>query len=50
MEQFRSMFHKPVIYASWDWHNTVEDAMRHAGFASFEEQEQALEKQRSKSW
>jgi pyruvate,water dikinase len=50
MEQFRSMFHKPVIYASWDWHNTVEDAMHHAGFASFEEQEQALEKQRSKSW
>jgi pyruvate,water dikinase len=50
MEQFRSMFHKPVIYASWDWHHTVEDAMRHAGFASFEEQEEALEKQRAKTW
>jgi len=50
MEQFRSMFHKPVIYASWDWNNTVEDAMHHAGFASFEEQEKALEKQRSKKW
>ncbi|MUM78464.1 phosphoenolpyruvate synthase [Pseudodesulfovibrio sp. F-1] len=50
MEQFRSMFHKPVIYASWDWHHTVEDAMRHAGFVSFEEQEEALEVQRAKSW
>jgi pyruvate,water dikinase len=50
MEQFRSMFHKPVIYASWDWNHTVEDAMRHAGFDSFEEQEKALEKQRSKVW
>ncbi|MBG0789380.1 MAG: phosphoenolpyruvate synthase [Desulfovibrionaceae bacterium] len=50
MEQFRSVFHKPVIYASWDWHHTVEDAMRHAGFASFDEQEAALEKQRSKKW
>jgi len=50
MEQFRGMFHKPVIYASWDWHHTVEDAMRHAGFASFEEQEQALEVQRAKTW
>lgn len=50
MEQFRSIFHKPVIYASWDWHYTVQDAMRHAGFDSFEEQEAALEKQRSKKW
>jgi pyruvate,water dikinase len=50
MQQFRSMFHKPVIYASWEWHNTVEDAMHHAGFATFEEQEQALEAQRAKSW
>ncbi|MBI9078278.1 MAG: phosphoenolpyruvate synthase [Pseudodesulfovibrio sp.] len=50
MEQFRAMFHKPVIYASWDWNSTVEDAMHHAGFASFEEQEKALEKQRSKKW
>merc|ERR1711879_1089177 len=44
MEQFRGTFHKPVIYASWDWHHTVEDAMRHAGFDSFDEQEVALEK------
>ncbi|MEZ7195545.1 PEP/pyruvate-binding domain-containing protein [Pseudodesulfovibrio karagichevae] len=50
MEQFRATFHKPVIYASWDWHNTVADAMHHAGFATFEEQEAALEKQRKKQW
>jgi len=50
MEQFRAIFHKPVIYASWDWHNTVTDAMRHAGFDSFDEQEAALEEQRKKQW
>ncbi|MDD3313300.1 PEP/pyruvate-binding domain-containing protein [Pseudodesulfovibrio sp.] len=50
MQQFRSMFHKPVIYASWDWDYTVWDAMRHAGFESFDEQEAALAKQREKAW
>ncbi len=50
MDQFRSDFHKPVIYASWDWHNTVFDAMRHAGFDTFDEQEAALEEQRKKQW
>ena len=50
MQQFRAMFHKPVIYASWDWTYTVEDAMHHAGFASFDEQEAALEEQRKKQW
>lgn len=50
MEQFRGIFHKPVIYACWDWHHTVEDSMRHAGFNSFEEQEAALEEQRKKQW
>jgi pyruvate,water dikinase len=50
MEQFRAMFHKPVIYASWDWAYTVEDAMHHAGFTSFDEQEAALEAQRKKQW
>ena len=50
MEQFRAMFHKPVIYASWDWAYTVEDAMHHAGFVSFDEQEAALEEQRKKQW
>ncbi|CCH47658.1 PEP/pyruvate-binding domain-containing protein [Pseudodesulfovibrio piezophilus] len=50
MEQFRGTFHKPVIYASWNWDNTVADAMKHAGFDSFDEQEAALEVQRSKLW
>ena len=50
MQQFRSMFHKPVIYASWDWDYTVWDAMRHAGFETFDEQEAALKAQRSKKW
>ncbi|MEF2229527.1 MAG: PEP/pyruvate-binding domain-containing protein [Pseudodesulfovibrio sp.] len=50
MLQFRAMFHKPVIYASWDWDYTVWDAMRHAGFESFDEQEAALEVQRGKDW
>ena len=43
LESFRSMFHKPVIYATWDWSSTVEDALHQAGFASFEEQAAALE-------
>ncbi len=50
MEHFRAIFHKPVIYASWDWSHTVEDAMRHAGFASYEEQAKALEVKRSMKW
>lgn len=50
MLSFRGMFHKPVIYASWDWDHTVQDAMHHAGFAAFEEQEQALAAQRAKKW
>lgn len=48
MQQFRAKFHKPVIYASWDWESTVLDAMHQAGFSSFEEQEKALENQRKK--
>lgn len=43
METFRSIFHKPAIYAAWDWSATVEDALHQAGFASFEEQTKALE-------
>jgi pyruvate,water dikinase len=50
MERFRSIFHKPVIYSSWDWSYTVEDAMRHAGFASFDEQAEALAVKRSMKW
>ena len=50
MELFRGIFHKPVIYASWNWQDTVEDSMRHAGFNSFDEQEAALDEQRKKQW
>ena len=42
MEQFRADFHKPVIYAAWNWEDTVKDALHQAGFASFKEQEAAL--------
>lgn len=49
MSRFRGMFHKPMIYATWDWSSTVEDALHQAGFASFEEQAKALEAQRKKS-
>ncbi len=50
MEHFRAIFHKPVIYASWDWSYTVNDAMRHAGFDSYEEQAKAMEIKRSMKW
>ncbi|MGJ3522093.1 PEP/pyruvate-binding domain-containing protein [Nitratidesulfovibrio sp. D1] len=50
LEQFRATFHKPVIYATWDWAGTVSDALHQAGFASFEEQAKALEAQRAKKW
>lgn len=49
MLSFRNSFHKPVIYASWDWEQTVADALHHAGFASYEEQANALETQRKRS-
>ncbi|MDL2316541.1 phosphoenolpyruvate synthase [Desulfovibrio sp. OttesenSCG-928-A18] len=50
LESFRRTFHKPVIYANWDWSSLVEDALHHSGFSSFEEQGKALELQRSKQW
>jgi len=50
MSKFRATFHKPVIYANWDWSSTVEDALHQAGFASFEDQAMALEEQRGKVW
>ncbi len=50
MDNFRSLFHKATIYASWDWSSTVEDALHQAGFASFEEQAKALEIQRTKTF
>ncbi len=50
MESFRETFHKLVIYASWNWQETVLDALHHAGFKDFEEQAKALEAQRAKNW
>jgi len=50
MEHFRAIFHKPVIYASWDWTYTVEDAMHHAGFSTYEEQSQAMAVKRTMKW
>ena len=50
LQSFRDTFHKPVIYANWDWEVTVEDALHQAGFASFDEQAKALEKQRKTTW
>ncbi|SDB59082.1 pyruvate, water dikinase [Desulfonatronum thiosulfatophilum] len=46
IDQFRRLFHKPVIYANWDWEETVFDALKHSGFQSYEEQAIALQKQR----
>ena len=48
IDQFRRLFHKPAIYANWDWEETVLDALRHSGFQSYEEQAAALERQRTK--
>ncbi len=48
MEQFRASFHKPVIYAAWNWDATVKDALNQAGFSSFEEQKKALAEYRAK--
>jgi len=50
MESFRRLLHKPVLYASWDWPSTVFDALRQAGFDTYEEQEKALAAQRAKKW
>ncbi len=48
IDQFRRLFHKPVIYANWNWEETVFDALRHSGFESYEEQVKALQAQREK--
>src|SRR5699024_9442329 len=48
LKAFRATFHKPVIYAAWNWDETVEDALHQAGFATFEEQAAALVEQRKK--
>lgn len=48
LQNFRTTFHKPVIYATWHWEETVLDALHQAGFANFEEQAIALEETRNK--
>lgn len=48
VKKFRARYHKPVIYATWSWEETVEDALHQSGFKSFEEQAEALEQQRAK--
>jgi pyruvate,water dikinase len=44
MEHFRNLFHKPAIYAAWDWDQTVQDALRASGFANFDEHAAAFKK------
>jgi pyruvate,water dikinase len=48
--EFRNLFHKAAIYASWPWEETVDDALRQSGFRSFEEQQEALAAQRARAW
>jgi len=50
LHMFRNTFHKPVLYANWNWTQTVYDALRQAGFVSFDEQKKALEAQRRQQW
>ncbi|MFZ5427204.1 MAG: PEP/pyruvate-binding domain-containing protein [Thermodesulfobacteriota bacterium] len=50
LEKYRGAFHKPVIYAAWNWEETVLDALRHAGFKDWDEQAKALAEQRKKKW
>jgi pyruvate,water dikinase len=50
LEKYRGIFHKPVIYAAWNWEATVSDALHHAGFKDYNEQAKALAEQRKKSW
>ena len=50
LESFRSTFHKPVLYATWDWSITVYDALRQAGFSSYDEQAATLEEYRKIKW
>lgn len=50
LESFRLVFHKPVIYANWEWDALVLDALHQAGFKDFDEQETALTAQRAMQW
>ena len=42
IERFRNVFHKPVLYANWDWDSLVLDALHQSGFTSFAEQAAAM--------
>lgn len=42
----RKRLYKAIIYAQWNWEDTIQDALRSAGFSSYEEQAQACSKQR----
>ena len=46
LQNFRATFHKPVIYATWNWEDTVLDALHQAGFKDFDEQAKAMVKAR----
>ena len=48
LEQFRRLFHKPVIYSNWNWEALVLDALHQAGFKDFAEQSKALDAVRTK--
>ncbi len=48
--RFRHKLHKAIIYANWDWEETVRDALYQSGFSSFDEQERALQIQRQQQW
>ena len=50
LQAFRAAFHKPVLYATWDWGKTVFDALRQAGFSSFDEHAAALAEYRKMTW
>ncbi len=40
LKKFRSCFHKTVIYATWPWDETIQDALHQSGFSNFEEQQE----------
>jgi pyruvate,water dikinase len=48
MEHFRRLFHKPAIYAAWNWDQTVLDALHASGFADFEAHAAAYKKAHGK--
>ncbi|MGL4722680.1 MAG: PEP/pyruvate-binding domain-containing protein [Desulfovibrionaceae bacterium] len=46
LEEFSRILCKYIIYANWDWNETILSALQHAGFSTIEEQERALLEQR----